>query len=166
MRTPDIDFVRPSRRLLLGWVAFCVAMFAGASAAMFYWSGRQEAQLKESINLIERRIAAMTPLTTDVVRKEKPVWLRDAEVTIRRDWNPLFDRLEGLNVQGVRLVSLQATALPDGVRAEFELDGWPRVPELNEALNPLDQPERWGLVSVSPVAGAVVPGAVRAIWQR
>ena len=164
---PDIDFVRPRGRLL-AWAAAGLLTAGAAFAVVSYLSYRADrrdvdAAMKEAQ---QRSVASQTVQPMPALSAE-PAWLKEAEASVAEDWNALFDRIERLKVSGVRLVSVQAGLHPRSVRVEFELDGWTRVSELNEALNRPGEPMRWDLVSVAPAGGSgLMSGGVRGVWQR
>lgn len=164
---PDIDFVRPRGRLL-AWAAAGLLTVGVALAVVSYLGYRADrrdvdAAMKEA----QQRLAASQVVQPAPALSAEPAWLKEAGASVAEDWNALFDRIEGLKVSGVRLVSVQAGLHPRSVRVEFELDGWTRVSELNEALNRPGEPMRWDLVSVAPAGGSgPMSGGVRAVWQR
>jgi hypothetical protein len=166
MRQPDINFVRPRRspgQVLAGaFVGIGVLL-----ASWLYWDHRDQ---KQSLEAELRRLATLKLVPTNKVAERPnapPPWLPEAQVSLTHDWNNLFSHLEVVSVEGTKLMSVQAGVHPAGVRVEFELDGWLRVSELNEALNQSLDTGRWNLQSVSPASGAnVVAGPVRAMWTR
>lgn len=163
----DIDFVRSRGRGLAWAVAGLLIVGAGLAVASCLGYRAERHQVDAALLEAQQRLAASQTVQPTPVLSAEPAWLKEAEASVAEDWNVLFDRLEGLKVPGVRLVSVQAGVHPHSVRVEFELDGWTRVSELNEALNQPLGMMRWHLVSVAPAGGAgLMSGGVRGVWQH
>ena len=164
---PDIDFVRSRGRGLSRVAAGLLIAGAGLAVASYLGYRAERRELDAALLEAQQRLAASQTVEPTPVLSAEPAWLKEAEASVAEDWNVLFDRLEGLTVPGVRLASVQAGLHPHSVRVEFELDGWTRVSELNEALNQPDGTLRWHLVSVAPAGGSgLMSGGVRGVWQR
>lgn len=133
-----------------------------------FWHGRQEhARLSEARRALELRLEALNKPPPADLAPAAPLWLEEADASLRQDWNQVMGMLEDIEFPGVRLQSLQVGVLPDSARIEYQLDSWQRVAEMTEALNQRENEARWILLSVGASAsGMAGSGGVRAVWER
>lgn len=159
-----IDFVESAvprwvwRVTAVGLVLLCLATLALEISGRKSLNGAQ-AKIIELKAKIHAAQTSPTPVPKDGSKR-----LLLAEKALTHDWNGLFSFLESIEVQGVRLIALQATVEPAKVRAEFQVNGWETVANLNELLN-VSADQRWELVSVSS-RDQSASAALTAVWER
>ena len=170
MKPLHIEFTgNRSRRLAALGGALGVMLLLVALGA--FWHGRQEhARLSEARRALELRLEALNKPPPADLAPASPAWLKEADASLRQDWNQVMGMLEDIEFPGVHLQSLQVGVLPETARVEYQLDSWQRVAEMTEALNQRENAAeaRWILLSVGASASGVAGGGsgVRAAWER
>lgn len=168
MKPLHIEFTGNRARRLAAFGGTLLAMFLLCALGMLWYGKQEHARLDESRRALELRLAALNKPPPAGQAPAAPLWLEEADASLRQDWNQVMGVLEDIEFPGVRLQSLQMGVLPDAARIEYQLDSWQRVAEMTEALNRRDSSRRWALVAVGNNVSHGAPGqvSIRAIWRR
>lgn len=167
MKPFHIDFMHRRPRQLanaLVWLGGATVVVSG----VFWWSWwQQESALRSELHTVELQLAKLREPVKQEPVSAPPVWMVEADALLRHDWNELHDLLEGIHLPGVRLLSVRAAAHPYAVHLEYQVESWPRVAELTEALQGDGSKGRWALQSVASggASGMASSGGVRAVWE-
>lgn len=169
MRPLRIEFTGRQARIARHLAWGVLALFVLAALTLHVRWRAENSRLNEAKKVLEDRLAALEKPSLVPVTVAEPPWLREADATLRHDWNQLLGLLESIDLVGVRLQSLQAHSWPETTRLEYELDSWQRLAELTEALNQGSQSGHWTLLSVSAAQSGMSMNAavgVRGVWER
>lgn len=169
MKPLHIHFVTRRPRFLAAGVVIVLVLALAAGASLEWRARAARADVQTKMAELNANIrGALEVRKPEGSAQAEPPWVQEADATLRHDWNKLMGGLEGIDMPGVRLLSVQAGTYPDKVRVEYQLDGWTRVAELSYALNHMKAPlGHWSLISVGASNSQTMSGSdIRAVWER
>lgn len=168
MKPIHMEFV-PNRSWRLVWALSAVLALVILLLAGVKWQGRQQGWERESQaqRSLRAQIDALSqpsqPLPAMQVRARQQV-----NAQLQLDLNPVFATVEGLQLPGVQLRSLNVDTSNGVVRLEYALDSVAQASQVSEKLNTGYDRKPWGLTAVvmnaaagsggtAAVAGAGIP---------
>ncbi len=176
MKAIQINFVQGRAWVLLWAVVGALAVASVGFLVWSWWHGReQNVVLTKELAAIEQTLKDQA-LANGAPAVESPRLIDEeqAHALLARDWNPLYDTLEAVDLPGVRLVQISFDAATGQAQVEYELDrielGASVTAALNAALRPTGQPAGppiWLLQRLSGGAASSVtgnPGKARGSW--
>lgn len=166
MKPIHVDWV-PSRRWQVGLALWATTAVIAIIVGVWQWPGHQSALAHEH----EQQDVLRTQMDA-LKQPAKPMPAADArlrqqvQAQMLLDLNPVFATIEGLQLPGVQLRSMNVDAGSGVVRVEYTLDSVAQASLVSEKLNGGYDKKPWVLTGVMVNAGsglggsAAVPGGV------
>jgi len=152
MRTTDIDFMQrnPPR-----WLWLPAAMLAAASLVLLVSDARQRTQTDRIRAILgEVQASHATDVGSPAVTQPKPYQNSAGQLVreLRAPWPAALAALEGVSVEGVRIVAVDIAPLAGEVRLELQYEDMSQLLRLVEELNVGHEKQVWTLVHVASAA--------------
>lgn len=170
MKSIHVDFVA-SHWWRAVWVAGALAATAIlVTTAFLAWQWRQTDALfsvkiaQTSLALLQLKQQSKLPPDTMLAAKLQ------ASKLLTSDLNGAFATIEGLRLEGIRLISISLDSSSGEVRLEYGMDSVSRSVEVTAALNSGYESRPWKFRSVGGTPNGAAPSialarsAVRAVW--
>lgn len=168
MKAVNIDWVA-GHRLSAVWLAlgFAACIVLGTAAGYDVKLRRDTAAVDREIATLRLRLQQATAGEQErAAPNPRHASLAQAARLLSQDLNPVFTTVERVDIAGALLRSLSIDVKTGEVRAEYELDDFARVAEVDEAFNAglTERPWKLERATVSASQSGMSAG-VRAAWR-